>query len=48
VRIQVFLDLLQEIAALVEVTIRLARTKLADDLYEQTRETPTLDSDVKQ
>src|SRR5690606_758434 len=37
-----------EVAELVGIAARLARIELADDLSEQTREAPTLDSDVDQ
>src|SRR3546814_3246948 len=47
-RVEALLELLLEVAELIDITARLTRIEFADDLSEQTRETPTLDSDVDQ
>src|SRR3546814_12344365 len=47
-RVEALLELLLEVAELIDITARLTRIEFADDLSEQTRETPTLDRDVDQ
>src|SRR3546814_12937819 len=42
-RVEALLELLLEVAELIDITARLTRIEFADDLSEQTRETPTLD-----